>query len=418
MQTRALECAGNNERRSQLVFWSFAVGLTCLVGFFLLRALLKNSDDAGIGREADISVYKDQLREVEKDAARGLIGSEEADNLKAEIGRRLIAAAEAGPERQAPRQKGAGLGAAAVLLGLLVLAFVGYTRVGEPGQPDQPLTARLNDQASRFAERPHQKEIEALIAERSGADPEANIPPRNLELIKQLEDLLKERPEDERGRRLLARSLASLGLFSKAADAQAELLTLLGDQAEASDHNDLAEFYILAANTYVSPEAEAALRSALTLDPSLQPARYYSGLLAAQAGRFDLAYDIWIKLLDDSAPDAPWIGPIRQQIDEVALRAGRSIPPGPSGEDIAAAQDMSPEDRREMIEGMVSGLASRLREDGGSVEEWSRLIRAYGVLGETASASDAWAEARKAFEGDAIAEQKLRQAAQDAEVAQ
>ena len=50
-----------------------------------------------------------------------------------------------------------------------------------------------------------------------------------------------------------------------------------------------------------------------------------------------------------------------------------------------------------MIAGMVEGLAERLAADGGSAAEWSRLIRAYMVLGEQQKAREALAAAEAAY---------------------
>ncbi|MCB2133166.1 MAG: c-type cytochrome biogenesis protein CcmI, partial [Rhodobacteraceae bacterium] len=57
--------------------------------------------------------------------------------------------------------------------------------------------------------------------------------------------------------------------------------------------------------------------------------------------------------------------------------------------DIAAAQEMSADDRQAMIRGMVDGLAQRLAEDPDDLEGWHRLIRARVVLGEGAAAQAA-----------------------------
>ena len=83
-----------------------------------------------------------------------------------------------------------------------------------------------------------------------------------------------------------------------------------------------------------------------------------------------------------------------------------------------AAQELSETERMEMIEGMVGGLSARLAEEGGSVQEWAQLIRALGVLGRRGEASDIWNEAQTVFADDPNALNLLRQAAQEAEVAQ
>ncbi|WP_421883274.1 c-type cytochrome biogenesis protein CcmI [Pacificispira sp.] len=66
---------------------------------------------------------------------------------------------------------------------------------------------------------------------------------------------------------------------------------------------------------------------------------------------------------------------------------------GPSQEDVAAAQDMTAEERREMIEGMVGGLAARLEENPDDLQGWIMLGRSYTVLGRLDDADAALARA-------------------------
>jgi cytochrome c-type biogenesis protein CcmH len=49
-----------------------------------------------LGSASDIAVYRDQLEEVRRDRAAGLIGEKEAAAAEREVSRRLIAAADAG----------------------------------------------------------------------------------------------------------------------------------------------------------------------------------------------------------------------------------------------------------------------------------------------------------------------------------
>ena len=92
---------------------------------------------------------------------------------------------------------------------------------------------------------------------------------------------------------------------------------------------------------------------------------------------------------------------LRAEIEGVAAAAGvnYTLPElrGPTAADMAAAQEMSAEDRQEMIRGMVEGLAERLATDGGPPEDWARLIGALSVLGETARARAVADEALQVF---------------------
>ena len=75
--------------------------------------------------------------------------------------------------------------------------------------------------------------------------------------------------------------------------------------------------------------------------------------------------------------------------------------PGPDAADIAAAEEMSAEDRGAMIESMVAGLASKLEENPLDEEGWRRLIRSYVVLGRNNDAREALNRAVAAFTGEA-----------------
>jgi cytochrome c-type biogenesis protein CcmH len=75
--------------------------------------------------------------------------------------------------------------------------------------------------------------------------------------------------------------------------------------------------------------------------------------------------------------------------------------PGPTADDVAAADKMAPQDRSAMVRQMVERLAERLARDGSDVDGWLRLVRAYTVMGDRGKALSAAADARKALGHDA-----------------
>ena len=81
---------------------------------------------------------------------------------------------------------------------------------------------------------------------------------------------------------------------------------------------------------------------------------------------------------------------------QAAASAAPTAARGPSQEDVAAAAEMAPEERRAMIRGMVEGLAARLEENPNDAEGWLRLARSYEVLGESDQAARARARAQAA----------------------
>jgi cytochrome c-type biogenesis protein CcmH len=80
--------------------------------------------------------------------------------------------------------------------------------------------------------------------------------------------------------------------------------------------------------------------------------------------------------------------------------AAAVAPPGPDAGQVAAAAQMAPGERNNMIEGMVARLAQRMAENGSDVDGWLRLIKAYTVLGERDKALTAAASARTALAGN------------------
>jgi cytochrome c-type biogenesis protein CcmH len=242
--------------------------------------------------------------------------------------------------------------------------------------------------------------------------------------MERLRETVAERPDDVQGHRLLARNEAALGNFAAARAAQERVVALLGDAVTAQDLADKADLMVMAAGGFVSPEAEAVLARALEREPGNGAARYYMGLLMVQTGRGDLAFRIWDELLRASRPTDPWVLPIRAQIRDLAEVAGLrdyALPemseapaaPGPTAEQVEAAAEMTPEERMEMIRGMVEGLSDRLATEGGPPEDWARLIGALGVLGNTEQAAAIAEEAEQVFAGNdaalaLIAEARLR----------
>ena len=381
-------------------FWAAALIVAGAVAAGLLSALRRDRRVAAPAAQ-DIAVYRDQLAEIERDAARGTLAADEAQRLRAEVGRRILDAdrAEAAAPPEASARGSAAL-PAALMVSALVAGVAGYAWLGAPGYPDLPIQERLADAAARMENRPSQAEAVAALPPPL---PPTGVAPDFMDLMEKLRVAVAERPDDLRGLELLSRNEAALGNFIAAEAAQRRVIEAKGEAATGDDYAALAEILIAAAGGYVSPEAEAVLVAALAREPGNALARYFSGLMFAQGGRFDRAFTLWEALLRDSPADAPWIAPIRERLEDVAWRAGVNyqLPeaPGPDAADIAAAGEMAEADRQAMIEGMVAQLSDRLASDGGSVEEWSQLIRALVVLERRDEAQVIYDESKVNFAG-------------------
>ncbi len=325
---------------------------------------------ARTGQQSDVAVYKDQMREIDADLARGVIDETEAGAARAEVGRRLLAA-----DRAAKRAGGAAkplprVVVAAVIVLVPAISLGTYLWLGSPDLPGQPLSARLDRPAQ-------EQDVDILVA--------------------RVEEHLARDPEDGRGWEVLAPVYMRLGRFDESVRAWANALRLLGSSAEREAN--FGEALVAARDGVVTEEARDAFARALKLDPDAPKARFFVAIAAEQDGDTETAKRLWHALLADSAPDAPW----RPAVEERLAGLANPAIPGPTADDMAAAEDMGADERGEMIAGMVERLAGRLAEDGKDLEGWLKLARAYVVLGEPGKAREALGSARENFAGDADA---------------
>jgi cytochrome c-type biogenesis protein CcmH len=324
---------------------------------------------------SDLAVYRDQLEEIERDRAAHAIGPVEAEAARVEVSRRLIAAADAqkadlksgAAENKAASLRRRRLAAIVALLAVPLLAAGLYLKLGSPNLPGQPL-------AERIAAAHGGNSLESLLA--------------------RVEGHLGQNPDDGRGWEVIAPVYMRLQRYEDAAQARRNALRLLGESAERE--SALGEALVGAADGVVTADAKGAFERALSLDEKEVKASFFLGLAAEQDGKRSDAARIWRELLARAPAGASWVDLVRESL----ARVGEPSPaaaPGPNAEDAAAASQLAPEQRDQMIRGMVERLATRLRADGSDVEGWLRLVRAYMVLGERDRARAAASDARRAL---------------------
>lgn len=390
-----------------MIFWITAIAMALICAAFLVVPVLH-----GRGRRADqpsdVAVYKAQLAEIDRDVVRGVLEEDAADRTRAEVSRRLIAAA-----KTTPLAEGSGPSGIVIALSVLIPLAVGvgvYTLVGAPGAPDQPLAQRHAEAEQQRLNRPSQAEMAAMAP----PPPAVDAPEEYFESVEQLRAVMEERPNDPRGWELLAYHEIELRNYTAAAEAQERLIVLRGDPS-TEDLTRLLDLLVAATDGRVSPEAEGVARLLLGQDRNDLAGRYYLGAMHNQNGRPDLAFRLWRPMVDAGDPGFH-TALASSAIENAALRAGveYTLPEtrGPSMADIEAAEDLTNEERMEMIGGMVANLANRLATEGGPASDWARLIQSYASLGEVETAEMILNEATQVFSNDANGMAVLRDVAE------
>ncbi|MBY5648171.1 c-type cytochrome biogenesis protein CcmI [Rhizobium leguminosarum] len=366
-----------------MLFWILVAVMTAALAVILLYPLLRGAKAAENIRAGEAAVYRDQLRELDRDLNGGLITPEEADYARAEIGRRLIAVSADEPAETAKPPRHHRFTEAVVLLVLPVLGLCLYLTTGRPDLPSQPLEARLENPGNDVAV-----------------------------LITKAERHLAEKPDDGKGWDVLAPIYFRTMRVNDAQVAYRNAIRLLGPSPVRLD--GLAETLMAVSDGVVTEEARQVLEQSLTLEPDNPRARFYIALSMEQAGRPNEARQAFEALAKQSPADAPWLPLVNEHIamnggtksgaDPAAPGANPAAPGGdpaapgnPTQQDVAAAETMSAGDRQQMIRGMVESLDAKLSEEPNNFEGWVRLVRSYAVLNDKDRAAGALKRGLAAF---------------------
>lgn len=376
-----------------MLFWIICAMMSLAVLATIVVPLLRPAVAAA--ENPDVTIYKAQLAELDRDIARGLLSEDEAEQARTEVARRLLAASKADV---ATGKSGVSRGLAGGLaMATLAIAFGTYWTIGAPGYPDVPLAERIAQGDDMRANRPSQAALEAAAPE----TPALDVPQDYLDAVAELRNVAPARPDDLQAWELLARHEAELRNFAAAKTAQERVVAIKGADSDLEDQRLLLDLMVTAANGIVSPEAEALARQILEADGENPAARFYLGALFDQTDRPDIAVRFWRDMAENGDPATFHVARARDLIENAAFRAGLeyTLPEvrGPSAADIAAAQDLTPEEQAQMISGMVSALSDRLATEGGTSRDWARLITALAVLGDETGAREVWVEAQEVF---------------------
>jgi cytochrome c-type biogenesis protein CcmH len=406
-----------------MTLWIVLTVMVAIVAAMLTVPLVRRHEARADARAATLAVLKDQLGDIDGQLAAGTLQPGDADSLRLEIKRRMLAAghiAEDAPRPFAARALG---GVAIGLAALVALAAAAmYAGMGKPGMGTGAVTAAAPTAAPATA--PNEQQATAEIAQ----------------LITGLEKKVAAKPQDPQGWQLLGWAYFQTGRYADAATAYGKAVALKPDGP--GYQSAWGEALVQAGNGTVSPIAAGAFAKARAQDPNDARARYFLGLAKQQAGDAKGALDDWFALLAESPADAPWVPQLRGVIDEVSKGAGIDVSarlaaikppasggasvavpglppgaPGPTAEQMASAQQMAPGDQQAMIRGMVDRLAGKLAANPNDEAGWLRLMRARMVLGEGAEAAKARDSALKAFAGDAAAQGRIRAAATELGIA-
>jgi cytochrome c-type biogenesis protein CcmH len=346
-----------------IVLWIAAALMSAAcAGLIMRRAALARHAVGQALEDPALAVYRRQLTEVDDLAERGLIGAEDLRSAHAEAARRLLSAADV-VRAGWGAQSGGGrvVLAVAVLTPLLALGL--YLRIGSPNYADQPYADRV--QTWLHADQTTLAPAQAAAAWRF---------------------VVAARPNDAEPLIHLAQNEADTGDLMSAEQDLKKALSL------APRRDDLWTDYGLlltqeAGTDALPDEARQAFLTARRLNPTAAAPLYFLGRDAIARGDVAGGLAMWRDLLARMDPAAPRRQTLESEIAVVDRTHALPLqtPPTQSG------------DQQAFIRQMVDGLAARLARQPDDPAGWARLVRSYGVLGDTGRRDAALARARALF---------------------
>ena len=332
-------------------------------------------------KKVSLSIYGDQLRELERDLLSKHITKTELLSSQIEIHKSILLLSN---KPDVVSQRNSAKVSVVLLCSILlipVLSVFIHLQLGPTHVPSMPYKNRSSEivQTKSF-EKLTNELLERLLSDPSGGDP--------------------------KGWELLGGAYMSGNHFDSAVKAFSELVRL--DTKNSKSWSKLSVAIISLNNGVVTEKAIAALDNALLIDPSNIEGVYYKAKFLEQDGQINNAYSLLASRLKAEDRLAAWMEPYLEQIDRLGKILGYAafrINDGfinnisPSLEEIDSASKMSDTERLEFINSMVDGLATRLKTDPENIEDWLKLTRAYFVMKRFSEAKEALEESSGLFKG-------------------
>lgn len=287
-----------------MTFWVVAIALMVAVVALLAVPLARRlgSVEGGVDHDrSNVALFQDQMTELERDRAQGIVSEEQFEQARVELSQRLLAevSTEARGATAATAQSG-GPWRYAILACVPIATVLAYLVLGVPEALDPSVV-----KPKQVAPADHDRNLDHL-AER-------------------LAERLQKNPNDTEAWVLLARSYQMLGRSQEAVKAFARAIELVPNSAQL--YADYADVQVAANNGQWTPQAQATVRKALEIDPSHPKAMWLAGTDAFVRKEYAAALAIWEKLLPLVEPGSEVVQLIQNNIAEARALASGGKPP-------------------------------------------------------------------------------------------
>ena len=307
------------------VFWLVVAFLIVAALLFVIPPLFRRENVAEIERRAiNVTIYKNQLAELEADLAASAVSQEQYAKSRQEIERRLLEDAAVTERGASTSSKGLTAGTAIfTVVAVPVMAVWLYSYLGNL----DGLAPEKYAQQTIGGESPH------------GDD--ANMAQQIEAMVLQLAQRLSQNPQDIEGWVMLGRSYSVLGRYQEAVQAYEKAIQFVGE--DPGILADYADAIAMANGGSLEGKALQLLKKSVSIDPSNQKALWLIGTALFERGDFVGAIEHWTHLQSLFAPGSEDAASMGANIAEARSYRERQLAGefGPAPQTTSLADTMS-----------------------------------------------------------------------------
>ncbi|MCU7876298.1 MAG: c-type cytochrome biogenesis protein CcmI [Candidatus Thiodiazotropha sp. (ex Lucinoma borealis)] len=287
------------------LFWIITAGLIVLAMAFVALPLLRKHVETGVTtNELNLSVFKQQLAELDADLEAGILEQNRYDAARKDLEKELLTDISSELKTTETAVSSPIMALSALLIPLVAIFL--YQTIGSP------------EIIQRLAEQPAGMPTKASPSQSQPGNTQ-NLPPME-ELVKRLAAKLQEQPDNQEGWVMLGRSYmamnnpsAAINAYERAIQLNDQNVALLLAYSEAIASTNGNDF---------SGRAAPMIDKAYQLEPNNPNVLWISGILAYQRSEFKSAIERWEALKVMLQPQSAELESVNDALDDVRSKLG------------------------------------------------------------------------------------------------
>lgn len=287
-----------------ITFFVLAGTMLVVALFFVLPPLIGKKVRIGAVSHGDtnLSIYRDQLRELEADLVNGTLDSAQYEVAKREIERRALDDVDFDSSNDRGHTEAVKYGGPKWTLASSIAVLIPLVTISTYLVLGNPVALDPSKLATESKEGPH------------------DLSPQKLaKMIERVGERLRENPDDVEGWVMLAKTTQAVGRYEESVRAYREVLKRVPPDAQLLA--DFADTLAMANGRTLEGEPQELIAQALKVDPKNIKALALGGTVAYQKENFAEAVQLWQRVLALVPQEEEFARRIRDSVAEAQVKA-------------------------------------------------------------------------------------------------